>query len=52
MTAPSRFCHVVYKTHRYNEMIEWYQKVFEASSIVTTDSASSLMTTNIIAWRF
>jgi hypothetical protein len=30
MTAPSRFCHVVYKTHRYNEMIEWYQRVFEA----------------------
>ena len=30
MTAPSKFCHVVYKTHRYHEMIEWYQKVFEA----------------------
>ena len=30
MTAPSSFCHVVYKTHRYNEMIEWYQRVFEA----------------------
>ena len=30
MAAPSRFCHVVYKTHRYNEMIEWYQRVFEA----------------------
>jgi catechol-2,3-dioxygenase len=30
MTAPSRFCHVVYKTHRYDEMIEWYQSVFEA----------------------
>jgi len=30
MTAPSSFCHVVYKTHRYDEMIEWYRKVFEA----------------------
>jgi hypothetical protein len=30
MVAPSRFCHVVYKTHHYNEMIEWYPKVFEA----------------------
>ena len=30
MAAPSRFCHVVYKTHRYNEMIEWYLKVFQA----------------------
>ena len=30
MAAPSRFCHVVYKTHRYNGMIEWYLKVFQA----------------------
>jgi catechol-2,3-dioxygenase len=30
MTAPSSFCHVVYKTHRYDEMIEWYRRVFEA----------------------
>ena len=28
--APSRFCHVVYKTHHYDEMIEWYLKVFQA----------------------
>lgn len=30
MTAPSKFAHVVYNTHRYDEMIEWYTKVFEA----------------------
>lgn len=30
MVAPSRFCHVVYKTHRYDEMIDWYVRVFEA----------------------
>lgn len=30
MVSPSKFCHVVYKTHRFEEMIEWYTKVFEA----------------------
>ncbi len=30
MTAPSKFAHVVYNTHRYREMIDWYTTVFEA----------------------
>lgn len=30
MAAPSKFAHVVYNTHRYDEMIDWYQRVFEA----------------------
>ena len=30
MTAPSKFAHVVYNTHRYQEMIDWYASVFEA----------------------
>jgi catechol-2,3-dioxygenase len=30
MTAPSKFAHVVYNTHRYDEMIAWYLKIFEA----------------------
>ena len=30
MTAPSKFAHVVYNTHRYEEMIDWYRYVFEA----------------------
>lgn len=30
MTAPSKFAHVVYNTHRYQEMIDWYGTVFEA----------------------
>lgn len=30
MTAPTKFAHVVYNTHRYAEMIAWYTKVFEA----------------------
>lgn len=30
MVAPSKFAHVVYNTHRFDEMIEWYQNVFDA----------------------
>jgi catechol-2,3-dioxygenase len=30
MVAPSKFAHVVYNTHRYEEMIAWYVRVFEA----------------------
>lgn len=31
MAAPSKFAHVVYQTHRYEEMIAWYERVFEAN---------------------
>lgn len=30
MTAPSKFAHIVYRTHRFGEMIDWYTRVFEA----------------------
>ena len=30
MTAPIKFAHVVYNTHRYEEMIDWYINVLEA----------------------
>ena len=30
MVAPSKFAHVVLNTHRYEEMINWYTRVFEA----------------------
>jgi len=30
VAAPSKFAHVVYNTHRYREMIDWYLMVFEA----------------------
>nr|ART35746.1 B74 [uncultured bacterium] len=30
MAPPSKLAHVVYMTRRYDEMISWYQKVFEA----------------------
>ncbi len=30
MTAPSKFAHVVYNTHRFDEMIDWYVSVFDA----------------------
>jgi catechol-2,3-dioxygenase len=31
MAAPNKFAHVVYKTHKFEEMIDWYIKVFDAS---------------------
>jgi catechol-2,3-dioxygenase len=30
MPKPSKFAHVVYRTRRYEEMLRWYQTVFEA----------------------
>jgi len=31
MARPSKFAHVVYMTRRFDEMISWYQMVFEAT---------------------
>jgi catechol 2,3-dioxygenase-like lactoylglutathione lyase family enzyme len=31
MAAPSKFAHVVYQTHRFEEMVDWYTRVFEAT---------------------
>lgn len=33
MARPSKFAHVVYSTRRYEEMIDWYQRVFEATVV-------------------
>lgn len=30
MARPSKFAHIVYRTRRFEEMVGWYQKVFEA----------------------
>ena len=30
MPKPIKFAHVVYRTRRFKEMIEWYEKVFQA----------------------
>jgi catechol-2,3-dioxygenase len=30
MAAPSKFAHIVYRTHCFGEMIDWYTRVFEA----------------------
>lgn len=30
MAKPSKFAHIVYRTRRFEEMIGWYEKVFEA----------------------
>ena len=33
MAKPTKFAHVVYQTRRFDEMVEWYQKVFEAKVV-------------------
>ena len=33
MAKPAKFAHVVYQTRRFEEMLAWYQKVFEADVI-------------------
>lgn len=43
MTAPSKFAHVVYYTHRYREMIDWYCNVFEAK-VQHADDRLTLLT--------
>lgn len=43
MAKPVKFAHVVYQTRRYDEMIAWYENVFEAS-VVHRDPALAFMT--------
>src|SRR5688572_5383215 len=33
MVKPVKFAHVVYQTRRYDEMIAWYEHVFEAVAV-------------------
>jgi catechol-2,3-dioxygenase len=33
MAKPAKFAHVVYQTRRFAEMLDWYQKVFEAEVV-------------------
>jgi catechol-2,3-dioxygenase len=33
MAKPVKFAHVVYSTRRFDEMVDWYQKVFEADVV-------------------
>ena len=33
MAKPTKFAHVVYSTRRFEEMIDWYQRVFDASVV-------------------
>src|SRR2546423_9636528 len=33
MARPSKFAHVVYSTRRFDEMIDWYQRIFEAKVV-------------------
>ena len=33
MAKPNKFAHVVYQTRRFDEMVDWYQRVFEANVV-------------------
>jgi len=33
MARPSKFAHVVYSTRHFDEMVDWYQRVFEAKVV-------------------
>lgn len=33
MAKPVKFAHVVYSTRRFDEMVDWYRKVFEANVV-------------------
>src|SRR5437868_3638940 len=43
MSKPTKFAHVVYSTRRFEEMIDWYQKIFEAT-VVYQNSAFAFLT--------
>lgn len=43
MASPAKFAHVVYQTRRYDEMIAWYEDVFEAK-VVHRDPALAFLT--------
>jgi len=42
MAKPSKFAHVVYSTRRFDEMVDWYQKVFEARVVYQNPMLSFL----------
>lgn len=43
MVKPVKFAHVVYMTRRYDEMIAWYEQVFEAD-VAYRDAAFAFLT--------
>jgi catechol-2,3-dioxygenase len=42
MVAPNKLAHVVYATHHFDEMIDWYTKVFEARTQHASDGLAFL----------
>ncbi|MCP3856495.1 MAG: biphenyl 2,3-dioxygenase [Actinomycetia bacterium] len=42
MVAPSKLAHVVYATHHYDQMIDWYTRVFEAKTQHANDKLTFL----------
>jgi catechol 2,3-dioxygenase-like lactoylglutathione lyase family enzyme len=42
MAIPTKFAHVVYRTRRFEEMLQWYQAVFEAKVQYRNDALAFL----------
>jgi len=42
MAKPTKLAHVVYQTRRFDEMIDWYKKVFEAKVVYQTPALAFL----------
>ena len=42
MSKPTKFAHVVYRTRRFEEMLDWYSTVFEASVQYRNDALAFL----------
>lgn len=40
--APSKFAHVVYRTHKLTEMVDWYMRVFNAKVVHRDDNLAFL----------
>jgi len=51
MPKPIKFSHVLFSTRRYDEMLAWYQNVFEAS-VVHRDPALAFLTYDAENHRF
>ncbi|MFN2511465.1 MAG: hypothetical protein ABR568_08475 [Pyrinomonadaceae bacterium] len=49
MAKLTKFAYVVYSTRRFDEMVHWYQRVFEATVVYQNPAFAFLTYENIIA---
>ena len=51
-TRPEKFAHIVFRTNRFRETVEWYRRVLHAwPAFESVSSRSSPTTTSTIASR-